>query len=450
MIAQKTEPPRSTRTHTPSHGTPILQPPQHEHEPAPQRPQKNLSGGTILTIFVLIAGAFTGLFLAGWMPRQESSKRLGEEAHRIRTAAPLVRVMTPTLSPAISTVSLPGDVQAMEEITIYPRTTGYVKRWLVDIGDEVKEGQLIAEIDTPEISAQLQQSEAALAESEANLERAKATVNLAELTTTRLRTLVARKNAAQQELDDAENNLAVGKANVKLSEATIESNKANVQHMRELVSFSKIHAPFAGTVVGRFLDTGKLVTSGNGTGQALFQIARTNPVRVFIHVPQINAPGVAKGLNAEIFSREFPGRTFRGVVTRTARAIDPLTRTLLTEIEVPNEDRALLTGSYVQVRMDVERKSPALLIPTSALIFNAAGTQVAALTPDNKVELRQVAIEGDIGSQLGIASGISADEQIVINPGDRLSDGIEVEIQPEPQATTTDSKKPDTAPKKSH
>lgn len=405
--------------------------PVHDHEVELHRPAKNLSGKTIVGIFALGAVAFAGLFVAGWLPRLYASAHLAAEAYRIKNAAPLVRVVNPRQSAAIAVVTLPGDVQAMEEISIYPRTTGYVKRWMVDIGDDVTAGQLIAEIDTPEVSAQLQQSEAALAESEASLERAKATVNLTTITTNRLRTLVQQKNAPQQDLDDAENSVVVAKANVRLSEATIEVNKASVQHMRELLSFSQIHAPFAGTVIGRSLETGKLVTSGNGTGQALFQIACTNPVRVFINVPQIYAPGVEKGMKAEIFSREIPGRTFQGEVSRTARAIDPLTRTLLTEIHVPNDDHQLLTGSYVQVRMDVERKNPPLLIPASALIFNADGTNVAVVGPHNRIQLRTVEVEGDFGSQIGIATGIAVDEQVVTNPGDRLSNDIEVELEAE-------------------
>ncbi|MDB5348669.1 MAG: mdtA 3 [Schlesneria sp.] len=404
-------------------------PPVSEHEAELKRPTTRLSWFTIMALMFVGVAGLVALFLSGWVPRHHQTQRLEAESHRIQSALPTVRVMTPKQSPSIAVAMLPGDVEAMEEITIYPRTTGYIKRWLADIGDEVQAGQLLAEIDTPEIKAQLQQTEAALAESKASLERAKATANLALITTNRLRGLAVKNTVSRQELDDSENNLAVADANVRLSEATIEANKANVQHIQELLTFCEIRTPFSGTVTARNVDKGKLVTAGNAAGQSLFQLARTNPVRVFVNVPQSFAPGVTKDLKAEIFSREIPGTVFHGVVTRTAKAIDPLTRTLLTEIQVPNNDHALLTGSYVQVRMEIERQSPPLLIPPSALIFNSGGTQVAVVGVDDKVELRQVQVAGDIGSDIGIAAGIAKDERVVINPGDRMSDGLQVEIE---------------------
>ncbi|HEY4262731.1 MAG TPA: efflux RND transporter periplasmic adaptor subunit, partial [Schlesneria sp.] len=165
-------------------------------------------------------------------------------------------------------------------------------------------------------------------------------------------------------------------------------------------------------------------------GQALFQLSRTSPVRVFVHVPQFFAPGVTKGMKAEITSRELAGRVFEGTVTRTARAIDPMTRTLLTEIQVPNEDHALLTGSYVQARMDVQCQKPPLLLPATALVFNAEGTQVAVVGEGRRVELRAIEVIGDLGRDISIAKGIYADEDVVINPGDRMTEGMIVEVQP--------------------
>lgn len=402
---------------------------EHGHEADLQRPVTRLSATTFAMVVVMTLSSVIALFFSGWIPRQHQTELLESESQRIKGALPVVRVIKPRPASAIAEVMLPGDVQAMEEITIYPRTTGYVKQWFADIGDEVKEGELLMEIDTPEVKAQLQQSEAALAESRASLERARATAHLARVTTDRLRGLVGKKTISQQELDDSESDLAVALANIQLSEATIEANKASVQHMRELLSFSLIHSPFAGTVTARNVDTGKLVTAGNGAGQSLFQLARTNRVRVFVNVPQFFAPGVTKDLKAEILSREMPGRVFEGTVTRTARAIDPLTRTLLTEIQAPNEDHVLLTGSYVQVRMEVERPTPPLLIPAAALVFNAAGTQVAVVGPDQRIRLRAVEVAGDFGRDVGIATGIAADENVVVNPGDRMSDGLAVEIE---------------------
>jgi RND family efflux transporter MFP subunit len=402
---------------------------EHGQETDLKRPATRLSATTVGMVIVMAISSAVGLFVSGWAPRRHHTELLDAESHRIKAAVPTVRVMKPRQAAAVAVVMLPGDVQAMEEITIYPRTTGYVKQWLVDIGDEVKEGDLLMEIDIPEVRAQLQLSEAALAESRASLERARASANLAQITTNRLRGLAARKAISQQELDDSENNLAVAQANVQLSEATIDVNKANVQHNRELLSFSQIRSPFAGTVTTRNVDTGKLVTAGNAAGQALFHLARTSPVRIFVNVPQTFAQGVTKDMKARIVSREMPGRVFEGTVTRTARSIDPLTRTLLTEIQVPNEDHALLTGSYVQIRMEVERQSPPLLIPAAALVFNSAGTQVAVVGADQKVHLRAVEVVGDFDRDVGIATGITVDDTVVVNPGDRMSDGLAVEIE---------------------
>lgn len=428
--------PSETRIPYLPHRDPVDHQPTRDlsHEAELQRPAKRLSATSIGLILAMVLSSVATLFFSGWIPRQQQTHLLESESHRIRTLLPTVRVMKPRAAAAVSVVTLPGDAQAMEEITIYPRTSGYVKRWLFDIGDEVKEGELLIEIDTPEIKAQLQQSEAALSESQATLERARATAHLAGITTNRLRGLIGKKSISQQELDDSENNLAVALANIQLSEATIEANKANVQHMRELLSFSLIYSPFAGTVTARNVDTGKLVTAGNGEGQALFQLARTAPVRIFVNVPQFYAPGVTKGMKAQIVSREMPGRVFEGTVTRTARAIDPLTRTLLTEIQVPNEDHALLTGSYVQARMDVESLSPPFLIPSAALVFNAAGTQVAIVGADQKIQLRPVDVVGDFGADIGIATGITLNDEVVINPGDRVSDGLAVEVQQSPHS----------------
>ena len=431
-------------SHRPAH-------PQHTHanhdEPELKRPTKIWSAMSLILTIVIAGGGFIGLFLLGSIPRHHSNAVLAEEADRVKNSKPRVRVIQPRQSPAVTEALLPGDVQAMEETILYARTNGYVTKWLVDIGDEVKEGQLLAEISTPEIFAQLQQSKASLSESKASVERARATVTLTTITTNRLRGLVAKNTVSQQELDDAEGNQAVAVANLRLAEATVEANTANVQHMQELQSFSEITAPFAGTITARNINTGQLVTSGNGTGQSLFQLTRTNPVRVFVNVPQIYAPGVTKGMHADIIVREIPGRIFTGTVTRTARAIDSTTRTLLTEIQVPNDDHALLTGSYVQVKMEVARQDPPLMIPASALVFNAQGTQVAVVDAEDKVRLREIAVAGDYGREVGVSTGLQIDDRIIVNPGDRMLDGLLVQIDTEqdPDAKiTAQTKLPET------
>ncbi len=441
MSALQEMKPPSTVESTSSHNGGIRHVVSHETEPELKRPTKTFSLTALAMFVIVMATSIYVLYLLGSIPRQHNTAMLVSAAERLKSALPRVRVSKPRRSASLTVAMLPGDVRAMDEITIYPRTSGYVKKWLADIGDEVKAGQLLAEISTPEVMAQLQQSQAALSESEATLERSRATVNLTTLTTNRIRGLVARNTVSQQDLDDAEGNQAVAIANLRLAEATVEVNKSSVQHMQELQSFSRIVAPFSGTITARNINTGQLVTQGNGVGQSLFQLAQTNPVRVFVNVPQSLAPGVTTNLHADIIAREIPGRLFAGTVTRTTKAIDPLTRTLLTEIHVPNDDHALLTGSYVQVRMEVERPDPPLLIPAAALIFNADGTQVAVVRADQAIELRAVQVIGDIGFDVGIATGISVDDQVVTNPGERMSNGLRVEIDTETEITAANPAK---------
>lgn len=391
--------------------------------PVPNVPRSRVALAGIVGMTVV-----AGMFFAGWTPKARQDKVLHADAEKIRTALPRVQTTLPKQSPAETTALLPGDVQAIEETTIYPRTTGYVKRWLVDLGDRVQEGQLLAEISTPEIDAQLQQARATLTESEAMLERAIASAKLAEINLRRIRSLREQNASPQQQLDEAEGTAAVATANVRVAEATINANKADLLRIEELQSFSKIVAPFRGRITARHIDVGQLVTPGNAASQALFQIARTNVVRVFLNVPQMYAFSVKQGLPAEIIVREKPESEFVGKVVHTASAIDPTTRTLLTEVQISNEDNALLIGSYVQVQLHVHRDNPPLLIPASALMFNADGTKVAVVGAENKVVIRDVTVEGDFGAQVGIAKGIGAGDQVVVNPGDRMADGLAVSV----------------------
>lgn len=377
---------------------------------------------------LVMAGIAAGMFFLGWSPKAKQNAVLAADAERVRTALPRVQTMQPRQSPAQTTALLPGDVEAIEETTIYPRTTGYVKRWLVDLGTPVQAGQLLAEISTPEVDAQLEQAKATLTESEAALERAKASANLADIMLRRSRSLLQQNAAPQQQLDEAEGTAAVAKANVRVAEATISANRAAVQRATELQSFSQITAPFRGTITARHVDVGQLVTPGNSAGQALFRIARTDVVRVFLNVPQMYAFSVKTDLGAQILVREKPDASFLGKVAHTASAIDPLTRTLLTEVRINNPDNALLTGSYVQVQLDVQRDNPPLLIPASALMFNADGTKVAVVDAAQKVRIRTVSVDGDFGSDVGIAKGLGLADQVVVNPGDRMTDGLSVTV----------------------
>lgn len=380
-------------------------------------------------VSLVIVGTLATLFVVGWLPKMRQNSALAHDVHVVKTSLPRVRAELPRVSPRFTEVVLPGDIEAMQEAAVYARTTGYVRTLKVDIGQSVQAGETLALLDTPEIDAQVQQMKASLVESQAALESAIATSKLTETTLNRAKALVAKQAAAQQELDDAQAAVDVAHARVRLAEATIDVNKANLDRITQLQSFATITAPFSGTIVERMAEVGQLVTAGNGEAQSLFRLASTNPVRVFVNVPQIYASAVASDLEAEILVRERADRKFVGKVVRTARAIDPRTRTLLVEIQVPNEDHALLTGSYVQVRMTLERANPPLMVAASSLVFNAQGVYVAVVDADHRVQLRDVKIEGDTGNEIGISSGLKLTDLVVINPGDRLEQGTHVDVE---------------------
>jgi RND family efflux transporter MFP subunit len=380
-----------------------------------------------LTLFA-ITGTLGGLFAIGWMPRSAQQVALAREVERVKTSLPRVRVQLPRESSRTTEVLLPGDLDALQETAIFARTTGYIRELKVDIGQTVKAGDVLTIIDTPEVDAQVEQATATLSESEAALESAVATARLNDSSVARVRTLASRKVSTQQELDDAEQADSVARARVKLAEATIEVNRANLRRVKELQSFSTLKAPFDGTITARSAEVGQLITAGNSDAQQLFRIASINPVRVFVNVPQIYASSVVTGLEAEIVVRENPNRKFVGKVVRTARAIDPRSRTLLTEIHVPNEDHELLTGAYVQVRMTLERNSPPLLVAASSLIFDSKGTRIAVVDAEQRVQMRTVTVDDDYGSSVGISSGLASSDRVVVNPGDRLDEGEIVQV----------------------
>lgn len=392
----------------------------------PVAPRTSVFG---LLLFLLVAGgAVAGAYYVGWMPRQKQAQTLERSTQAAAAALPRVRVVAPRPMPATDVVLLPGDLRALEESAVFPRADGYLRKRYVDLGDRVTAGKLLAEIDVPEIDAQVEQAKATLAESQAALDSAIATARLNETTVTRSRRLIETNAIPQQDLDEAEAAVVVANARVKLAEATIKVNNANLRRVTELQSFAKIYAPFDGTVVERTVENGQLITAGNSSTQALFRIAKTNPLRVFVDVPQDYAANVRQGLEATLVVRNMPDRKFTGKVTRTAGAIDLQTRTLRTEILVPNDDGALLPGAYIQVSMQVTRENPPLLIPASSLVFNSDGTRVAVVDDKEQVHFREVTVERDFGPDIGISAGLEPNDLVVANPGDRLSEGATVEI----------------------
>jgi RND family efflux transporter MFP subunit len=359
------------------------------------------------------------LVLAVWgvASRVYSRTELGKET--AEQAIPVVIVQKPSVSPPSEDLVLPGSVQAFVEAPIFARTSGYLRIWYTDIGDAVKKGQLMAEIDTPEVDQQLRQSEADLA-------TAKANANLARTTDVRWKGLLANQAVSQQDADTR-----AGEATA--SQAQAASAQANVARLHELESFKRIVAPFDGVVTARNTDIGALITAGQTAGNALFRVADTQKLRIYVDVPEPYAPQTKPGIEVQLRFNEHPGKDYPAQLVRTARALDPILRTLRVELQVDNSRGELFPGAYTEAHFKLPGSSSTYRVPVTALIFRAQGLQIATVGPDNKARLRSIVQGRDFGTSVEVLSGVSADDQVVINPPDSLSDGGTVRIAPPPQ-----------------
>lgn len=327
-------------------------------------------------------------------------------------------VLTITAAPgsAEETVVLPANVQAWHEAPIFARTNGYMKHWVTDIGTQVKSGDLIAEIDTPEVDAQLRQAEADLHTAQANNE-------LAQVTAKRWVALLKTNSVSKQEADEKV-------SDAKAKEALMIAARANYNRLEELEGFKRITAPFDGTITARNIDDGALINSGSQTAsRELFHIADVHKLRVYVQVPQTYAIPLKPGFTAQVHFSEIPGKDFTATLSNSAGAIDPVTRTLLLEFELDNADGSLLSGSYAEVHMKLPVPTSNIILPVNVLIFRPDGMKVATVGDDNKITLKKVTIHRDYGNQVELDSGVTAGEKIIINPLDSLEDGQEVHIQ---------------------
>ncbi len=337
-----------------------------------------------------------------------------------------VQVVAPTVIASDRAISLPGSVQPLEETLLYPRTSGYVRRWLVDLGDKVKEGDLLAEIDTPDLDQQINQARAQLAQADAGLLQARANARFSKDNLARYKQLLPAGLASQQDYDKAVAQADVDQASIGVSEATIGSQRANLQYLSQLKTFARVLAPFAGTVTTRNVERGALVA--NGTTTPLFKLTATDPVRVFVQVPQDVAPSVRTELTAKVTIREYPGRTFDGKIARSAGALDPTTRTMSTEVRVPNPKGELLTGMYAQVSLTLPTPHRVLSIPSTALVNDAGGVRVAVVAPGDRVHLVPVVIERDNGPTVEISTGLAPEDRVIRLPSAELVEGRAVEV----------------------
>jgi RND family efflux transporter MFP subunit len=375
-----------------------------------KRPHKRWLSLAIMALALIVAAA---LLLSGIRSRVKARTVLRAETDHAALLA--VSVVSPKRTAPAQEIVLPGNIQPFISSPIYARTNGYLKQWYVDIGAHVKQGQLLAVIDAPEVDQQLEQSLS-------NLNTAKANLALSEITKNRYEGLLKTNAVAQQDVDNA-----VGSYNA--NKAIVEASEANVKQLQALQSFEKIYAPFDGVVTARNTDIGDLINSGSSSGVKtdLFHIAQPGTLRVYVNVPEEYSQGVKVGMTAGLSLAEFPGRQFQGKLVRTAEAIDMTTRTLLIEIDVANPSGTLFTGSYAEVHVKVPTQASTYLLPVNTLIFRSAGLQVGTVK-DGKVTLTAVTPGHDLGDQIEIVAGLKAGDQVIINPPDSIISGQEVQI----------------------
>lgn len=367
------------------------------------------------------------VFLVVYLPRHRAHLALTSLAHS-DTQAPLrVEVVVPRASSSDRSIALPGTVRPLEETVIYSRANGYVQDWKVDIGDRVEEGQVLAELETPELDQELLQARAQLAQAEAGVKQATANRDFAKSSLDRYQKLAAEGLATKQELDERSAQSQVDLANVAVAEAAVGTQRANLARLGKLKSFARVTAPFAGTITARMIDRGALVVAGNSA--PLFKLAATDPVRVFVDVPQDVAPSVKPGALAKIKVREFPERVFEGKIARTAGALDPGARTLSTEIRVPNPDGALLTGMYADAALTLPTPHRTFEVPATAVMTGAKGVRVQVVSADGTVRLVPVTIEQDLGATVYVSTGLTGDEQVIKLGNAGLTDGSHVEVK---------------------
>jgi RND family efflux transporter MFP subunit len=375
----------------------------------PSQPPPRRSRAPLILVVVLIAA---GIASAAWGIAGRE-KALNELTRETRDAAVVsVAVTRPATGAASEQVSLPGNVQPFTDAAIFARTSGYLKKRYADLGSRVKAGQVLAEIDTPEIDQQLLQARADLATAQAN-------ARLAQTTAERYQDLIKTDSVSRQDLDNA-----IGNHDAK--KAAVQSEDANVKRLEELQRFKTIYAPFDGVITARNTDIGALIGSGSNAKE-LFHIASMTKLRIFVSVPQLYSSAVRVGMNADIEVQNLPGRTFTGRLARTAQAIDPDSRTLLSEIDLDNPGGEILPGSFAQVHLKLPTSATTFRLPVSTLIFRSDGLRIA-LVKDGTVALAPVTLGRDFGSTVEVVAGLKGGESVVVNPPDSLADGQTVTV----------------------
>jgi RND family efflux transporter MFP subunit len=350
------------------------------------------------------------------------ARRIGDQSLTATTrtlALQNVNVVHAELGSPVTDLTVPGTVQAFSESPIYARTSGYVRAWNADIGAHVKTGQLLAVIDAPEVDQELSHARAVLAQAQANLE-------LATVTAARYRELITSHSVSQQEVDNNNQNLSSQTANVQAA-------SADVGRLEQMQGFEKIYAPFDGVITARKTEVGDLINAGNsGLGAELFRISNITTMRVYVNVPEVYSQPMASGVRASMEIASLPNRQFTGTVARTSHAIGISSRTLLTEVDVPNPQGDLFPGAYAQVHFHLSLKAVPLVLPGNTILFQAQGPEVGVVNSQNRVELRTVTLGRDFGNRVEILGGIGRQDQVIANPPDYLVNGMSVTVQTAP------------------
>jgi RND family efflux transporter MFP subunit len=368
------------------------------------------------------------IVLAVWGIASRVSARNALSRATAAAAATTVETVKPTLAPGSEALVLPGSVQAYYEAPIYARTNGYLRAWYMDIGTPVKKGQLLAEIETPEVDQQLGQAQADLATAAANYQ-------LAKSTDVRWQGLLATESVSKQDAEQRAGDAAAKKA-------AVDSAAANVARLRDMESFKRVLVPFDGVVTQRNTDIGALINAGQSPGAALFRVADTHRLRIYVSVPQAYASGVRPGMSADLVFAEHVGKRYPATVAFTAQALDPASRTLQVELQVENPQHELFPGAYVEVHFNLAAAEPILRLPANAVLFRAQGLLVAAVGGDHHIRLKHIAEGRDFGSTVEVLAGIDAADDIVINPPDSITDGALVRVVAPPAEPGTEQARP--------
>jgi RND family efflux transporter MFP subunit len=387
--------------------------PSGEYPAAPMTPEEEprLTRGTWIGMLV-VAAIVAAVVVFGLIARRGSERTLEKET--AASAVPSVNVVYPAPSTLASEISLPGNTQAYMDTPIYSRTNGYLKSWYFDIGAHVRKGQLMAQIETPEVDQQLQVAQADLKSTQANLD-------LADTTSTRYQNLLKTNSVSKQETD-----VAMSDASAK--RAAVDASMANVRRLEQMQSFEKVYAPFDGIVTARNTDVGRLISAGQNTmPQELFHLAAIGKLRVYVSVPEAYSSAIRDGGKATLTLDEYPGKNFEGTIARNSNAIDQSTRTLNVEVDVDNAKGELLPGAYVFVHFKVPEHAASLMIPSNTLLFRAEGLRVGVVR-DGRVQLVPVKIGRDLGASVEIASGVTGNDAVILDPSDSLASGQEVQI----------------------